>query len=109
MFKGDVLRAEREKAGYTLIGLAKALKEHYGTMVVDYTTLSQWEIVPTARPRRKNVERVAKFLNISVDELYDEDIPEKKEDILGILEKIIKVYKNNPNDDRIVKLSDLMM
>ena len=111
MFMGNVLREEREKAGYTLIGLAKALNEKYGVLVVDYTTLSQWEIAKNANPRRKNVEKVAKFLNIPIEKLYDEAmaIPEKKEDILDTLEKIIKLYKTDPNDDRIARIKEIIM
>ena len=55
MFRGDVLREAREKAGYTLMGLSKALKEEYGSLVVDYTTLSQWEISPTAAHERRTI------------------------------------------------------
>lgn len=112
MFRGDVLREAREKAGYTLMGLSKALKEEYGSLVVDYTTLSQWEISPTAAPRKGNIRKVADFLNISLSDLYDNEVPlvsENEIDILKLIEKIISIYKLNPNDDRIKKIGTILM
>ena len=113
MFRGDILRAAREKAGYTLIGLSQALKEEYGGLVVDYTTLSQWEISPTAAPRKGNIKKVAEFLNISLSDLYDNEIPlvrsESEIDILNLIERIINIYKVNPNDERIKKIDTILM
>ena len=113
MFKGYLLREVREKAGYTLIGLAKALEKEYGFLVVDYTTLSQWETSPTAKPRKGNLKRVASFLDIPVSDSYDDankknDI-ETEEDILSLIEKIILLYKNNPDDIKIEKIRTLLI
>lgn len=112
MFRGDVLREAREKAGYTLMGLSKALKEEYGSLVVDYTTLSQWEISPTAAPRKGNIRKVADFLNISLTDLYENEIPlvsDNEIDILDLIEKIISIYKINSNDERIKKVNIILM
>lgn len=112
MFRGDVLRKAREKAGYTLIGLSQALKEEYGSLVVDYTTLSQWEINPTAAPRKGNIKKVADFLGVSLADLYDKDAPlmsENEIDVLNLIEKIISIYKINPNDGRIKKINNILM
>lgn len=112
MFKGDVLREAREKAGYTLMGLSQALKEEYGSLVVDYTTLSQWEISPTAAPRKGNIKKVAAFLDISLSDLYDSETPLMREneiDILNLIERIISIYRVNPNDERIKKIETILM
>lgn len=115
MFKGNILREAREKAGYTLVELSQALKEEYGFIVADYTTLSHWEISSNAAPRKGNLKRVADFLNISVSELYDDDKEAKNTeskadmDILILLEKLIAVYKNNPADRRLEKIKTLLM
>lgn len=113
MFKGYVLREAREKAGYTLIGLSQALKEEYGSLVVDYTTLSQWEISPTASPRKGNIKKVAEFLSIPISDLYDDnEMPltsENELDVLNLIEKIIRIYKENPNDERIKKIDTILM
>ncbi len=112
MFRGDVLREAREKAGYTLMGLSKVLKEEYGSLVVDYTTLSQWEISPTAAPRKGNIRKVADFLNISLTDLYENEIPlvsDNEIDILDLIEKIISIYKINSNDERIKKVNTILM
>lgn len=112
MFKGDVLREAREKAGYTLIGLAQALKEEYGSLVVDYTTLSQWEISPTAAPRKGNIKKVADFLDISLSDLYDNEMPPMRENeiqVLNMIERIISIYKVNPYDERIKKINTILM
>lgn len=112
MFRGDVLREAREKAGYTLMGLSEALKEEYGSLVVDYTTLSQWEISPTAAPRKGNIRKVANFLNISLTDLYENEIPlvsDNEIDILDLIEKIISIYKINSNDERIKKVNTILM
>ena len=112
MFRGDVLREAREKAGYTLMGLSEALKEEYGSLVVDYTTLSQWEISPTAAPRKGNIRKVADFLNISLTDLYENEIPlvsDNEIDILDLIEKIISIYKINSNDERIKKVNTILM
>lgn len=106
MFKGEVLREARERAGYTLVGLAEALREEYGGLVVDYTTLSQWEITPTSAPRKGNIKKVADFLNICLSDLYGEVAIgyENESDMLDLIEKMIKFYKKNPNDKRIEKI-----
>ena len=113
MFRGEILRAAREKAGYTLIGLSQALKEEYGGLVVDYTTLSHWEISPTAAPRKGNIKKLAEFLNISLSDLYDNEIPlmrsESEIDILNLIERIINIYKVSPNDERIKKIDTILM
>lgn len=112
MFRGDVLREAREKARYTLMGLSEALKEEYGSMVVDYTTLSQWEISPTAAPRKGNIRKVADFLNISLTDLYENEIPlvsDNEIDILDLIEKIISIYKINSNDERIKRVNTILM
>lgn len=111
MFRGDVLRQAREKAGYTLMGLSEALKEEYGGLVVDYTTLSQWEISPNAAPRKGNIKKVAEFLRIPLSDLYgDEEVSnlENQAEILDLIEKIISIYKTNPEDKRIEKIRVLL-
>lgn len=113
MFKGYVLRNARKKAGYTLVGLAEALKEEYGVLVVDYTTLSQWEINPIAAPRKGNLKKVADFLKLPIEELYEEESEKVKNesdvDILELVETLIKVYRKNPNDKRLEKVKVLLL
>lgn len=112
MFRGDLLRKARERAGYTLIGLSQALKEEYGSVVVDYTTLSQWEINPTAAPRKGNIKKVADFLDISLSDLYDNKVPSmngNEIDVLNLIGKIINIYKKDPNDNRIKKIDSILM
>lgn len=94
------------------MGLSKALKEEYGSLVVDYTTLSQWEINPTAASRKGNIRKVADFLNISLTDLYENEIPlvsDNEIDILDLIEKIISIYKINSNDERIKKVNTILM
>ena len=81
-------------------------------MVVDYTTLSQLEINPTAAPRKGNIRKVADFLNISLTDLYENEIPlvsDNEIDILDLIEKIISIYKINSNDERIKKVNTILM
>lgn len=112
MFKGSVLREARERAGYTLIGLAEALKEEYGRLIVDYTTISQWEVNPAASPRKANIKRVADFLKIPIEDLYSDTLDEEIEinlDILEMIERIIAIYKRDPNDIRIKKIESILL
>lgn len=111
MFRGEVLREAREQAGYTLKGLSEALKEEYGGLVVDYTTLSQWEINPFAAPRKGNIKKVAEFLRIPLSDLYSDEEAAKLEEqieILDLIQRIIDIYKLNPDDKRIEKIRLLL-
>lgn len=112
MFKGSVLREAREKAGYTLLELAEALKKEYGTCVVDFTTLSQWEINPNASPRKGNIKRVAAFLNVPLSQLYEETESKSNDESINVLlliEKLIKIHKENPEDERLKKIELILM
>ena len=114
MFKGTILREARKRAGYTLVGLSKALKEEYGHQVVDFTTLSTWEINPSSRPSRAKIEKVCRFLGISLGELYDSEDCIIGTDLLKditcveIIGKIVQVYLRNPNDERISQIRDIL-
>lgn len=110
MFKGKVLRKKREDAGYTLQGLAEALKQEYG-VAIDFRTIAAWETNKKATPRRKNIAMVADFLGINLEELYEEDVSapkEKETEILLLIEKIIKIYHDEPDDERLKKISYLL-
>lgn len=115
MFHGDKLKDARKRAGYTLVGLSKALKEEYGHQVVDFTTLSSWEINPSSRPSRAKIEKVCRFLGVSLEELFDaEDCiivgADLFKDISGmeLIGKLVQVYLRNPNDERISQIKDIL-
>ena len=110
-FRGAVLRLAREKAGLTLMGLSKALEKEYGTFVVDYTTLSQWEINPKAAPRKGKLKKVADFLGVKMSDLYDEKEVSRVDssvDIISLIEKMIIIYKLDPNDTRLERIETIL-
>lgn len=113
MFRGDVLRKNREMKNYTLKGLSDALKEKYGRYIVNFTTLSQWETNPKAAPRKKNLLIVADFLGLSLNDLYDDEpeiiSDEMKVDIISIIAKMIRLYYENPQDERLFQIQTLIM
>lgn len=70
IFKGELLKDRRIKAGLSQLELANKVNEKYGAHIVDSRSISRWERNPDATPFHNKISKVAEVLDISLNDLY---------------------------------------
>lgn len=95
-FNGETFKKIRNQKCFTQEELSKKTEE--SSTFVNEKTISHWENCPTANPRIRNLESVAKALGISsIDEFFTDD---------QVKEKIQIKDREVPKDNKQIYLSD---
>lgn len=91
---GENIKRIREAKGISQYALAKTLN-------ISQQSVDQWERSLT-NPRKNNIAKLAKVLNVSIDELFSDNIPIPKDES-NVFYNNIKVNTLTENERRLLE------